>query len=198
MDARTYQHEAARTLISNADVPAFPPRDVAVAWGLVEMARRLGFEIDDVKKEVFHQHGYDATAQGRTIDRTQSLRYLADGVADLLDGIGADVSHIDAAGGLRPFDVRLLWNTMGVLGEGAEIANVVLTQLESGDLDRAALGKEIGDLCWYLAALCTMVDLDFGDVLTANIEKLHRRYPDGWKAKDSQQRDLVREGGGGL
>jgi NTP pyrophosphatase (non-canonical NTP hydrolase) len=118
---------------------------------------------------------------------------MADGLADLIDGIGADTRAIDSAASFRPFDIRLLWNTLGVLGEGAEIANIVLTQLESGDFDKAALAKEIGDLCWYLTALCTMADLDFGAVLAANIAKLKARYPAGWDAVKSQQRDLAAE-----
>lgn len=193
MDASTYQTEAARTLIANADVPPFLPSNVAAAWGLVEIARELGLEIDSVKKAVFHEHGYSAPAQAHTTNVLFRMAHYAHDLGDFLDGEIAHPDQVTAAAGLRAFDVRLLWNTMGVLGEGAEIASLVLTRLESGDFDKRALQKEIGDLCWYLAALCTMADLDFGAVLAANIAKLKARYPEGWSAERSQTRDVAQE-----
>ena len=193
MKASEYQTEAARTLIANDAVPAFPPRDVAVAWGLVEMAQWLGEDIDRVKKAVFHQHGYGEVERCNTIDRLVTLQQQADSTRNLLTGIDADRTRIMDAADLGAFDIRLLWNTLGVLGEGAEIARVILDALSENGYHQDALKKEIGDLCWYLAALCTLFDLDFGDVLAANIAKLKARYPAGWDAERSQQRDVAAE-----
>lgn len=48
--------------------------------------------------------------------------------------------------------------------------------------------KELGDVLWYVAALCTKADLDMGEVMQGNIDKLRRRYPDGFSSEDSKRR----------
>lgn len=187
MNANEYQNEAARTLIDNEDVPTFPARDMAVAWSLVEMAQVLGEEIDRVKKAVFHEHGYEQGARLGTTVALARLAVMGRHTVQLL-GTDPDPSRLTDAAGLSAFEIRMLWNTMGVLGEGAEIADVTLNMLSGNGYNAAALGKEIGDCCWYLAALCTMLDLDLGDVLSANIAKLRQRYPQGWNKEQSIHR----------
>lgn len=53
--------------------------------------------------------------------------------------------------------------------------------------------KELGDLMWYVAALCTIFGFDLEDVMGANIEKLQKRYPNGYTSADSQRRVDVGE-----
>lgn len=90
---------------------------------------------------------------------------------------------------LSPNDFMILWNAIGVAGEAGEIAeHVKKGLLHQHGLDREKLAKEIGDVAWYLAALCTKLGLDFGEVLAANIDKLKTRYPDGYKSGDSVAR----------
>lgn len=48
--------------------------------------------------------------------------------------------------------------------------------------------KELGDVLWYVAALCTKFGFDMGDVMAVNIEKLKKRYPDGYNSRDSVAR----------
>jgi len=68
---------------------------------------------------------------------------------------------------------------LGVAGEAGEVAEVVKKAMaHGGSLD--ALHEEMGDLLWYVAALCTHLGMDLGDVMEANIQKLERRYPDGF------------------
>lgn len=56
-------------------------------------------------------------------------------------------------------------------------------------LDREHLAKELGDVAWYLAEAATALDLDLEDILRANLEKLERRYPDGFSTEKSVGRD---------
>jgi len=51
-------------------------------------------------------------------------------------------------------------------------------------LDIAHLEKEVGDVLWYLSALCNELDIDMETVLDKNTEKLRARYPDGFKRAD--------------
>ena len=45
------------------------------------------------------------------------------------------------------------------------------------------------DVAWYLAEAATALDLDLEDILRANLEKLERRYPDGFSTEKSVGRD---------
>ena len=47
-------------------------------------------------------------------------------------------------------------------------------------LDRERLAKELGDIAWYLAEAATALDLSLEEILKANIEKLKKRYPEGF------------------
>ncbi len=79
---------------------------------------------------------------------------------------------------------------MGLCGESGEATDIVKKHLFHGhELDRDALIKELGDIAWYLAEAATALDITLGDVLSANIEKLKRRYPDGFDTERSKNRE---------
>jgi NTP pyrophosphatase (non-canonical NTP hydrolase) len=46
--------------------------------------------------------------------------------------------------------------------------------------DRESMRGELGDLLWYVAATAEDYGLSLADIAAANIEKLKRRYPDGF------------------
>ena len=45
--------------------------------------------------------------------------------------------------------------------------------------------KELGDLLWFIAEYCSSQDWLLDDVLEMNIEKLKKRYPDGFNSQQS-------------
>jgi NTP pyrophosphatase (non-canonical NTP hydrolase) len=82
-----------------------------------------------------------------------------------------------------------VWNALGVAGEAGELCDLVKKGIfHRHGIDVDKLKKEIGDVCWYLAGLATQFDLDFGEILESNIEKLKRRYPNGFSSDDSKKR----------
>ena len=84
----------------------------------------------------------------------------------------------------------LINGVMGLCGEAGEAIDVVKKHLAQGHpLDREHLAKELGDVAWYLAEAATALDLDLEDILRANLEKLERRYPDGFSTEKSVGRD---------
>lgn len=86
-------------------------------------------------------------------------------------------------------NMMILWNALGLAGEAGEVADMVKKGiLHQHGLFYAKMVKELGDVLWYVAALCTNMDLDMGDVMAANIAKLRERYPDGFKSEDSVAR----------
>lgn len=83
----------------------------------------------------------------------------------------------------------LINSVMGLCGESGEAIDIVKKWLAQGhELDREHLKKELGDIAWYLAEAAFSLDIKLEDVLVANIEKLKKRYPDGFEAKRSIER----------
>ena len=55
-------------------------------------------------------------------------------------------------------------------------------------LDVEKIKGEMGDVCWYLAEIATALNFNFEDVFTGNIEKLSKRYPEGFDKERSIHR----------
>lgn len=82
---------------------------------------------------------------------------------------------------------------MGLCGESGEVIDLVKKHLAQGhELDREKMINELGDVAWYLAECAAALDADLNEVFEKNIEKLRRRYPDGFDAKRSIERDVKR------
>jgi NTP pyrophosphatase (non-canonical NTP hydrolase) len=92
-------------------------------------------------------------------------------------------------------DMMLVWNAIGLAGEAGEVCEHIKKGVfHQHGIDRDKMRKELGDVLWYVAALCTKLELDMGDVMAANIEKLMARYPDGYNPADSMaRRDTAQE-----
>jgi NTP pyrophosphatase (non-canonical NTP hydrolase) len=83
----------------------------------------------------------------------------------------------------------LINGVMGLCGESGEAIDIVKKWLAQGhELDKEKLAKELGDICWYLAETATALGLSLEDIMAANIEKLRRRYPEGFDAQKSINR----------
>lgn len=77
----------------------------------------------------------------------------------------------------------------GLSGEVGEISSLFQKVYQGHDLNESDLRKEIGDVAWMLAELCTAYGWDMEQVFIENIEKLRARYPKGF----SEERSLHRE-----
>lgn len=85
--------------------------------------------------------------------------------------------------------IMIVWCAVGLAGETGEVLEHVKKGIfHQHGLDREKMRKELGDVLWYVAGLCSTLGLDLGDVMGANIEKLRTRYPDGYSSADSQRR----------
>jgi NTP pyrophosphatase (non-canonical NTP hydrolase) len=97
---------------------------------------------------------------------------------------------IDAPGfAISDQDIMILWNAIGLGGEAGEVLDLCKKGiLHQHGLNRDELRKELGDVLWYVAALCSTAGIDMGDVMQHNIDKLRTRYPEGYTSADSQRR----------
>jgi len=84
----------------------------------------------------------------------------------------------------------LINGVMGLCGESGEAIDIVKKHLAQGhELDREKLIKELGDIAWYLAEMATVLDIELEEVLERNIEKLKKRYPEGFDKSKSINRE---------
>jgi|SRR5690554_2281702 len=73
---------------------------------------------------------------------------------------------------------------LGLAGEAGEVCEHI-KKIERDDAGiitrkrRHALKKEIGDVLWYIATLCTELDLSMADVAQGNLDKLADRHARG-------------------
>ena len=80
----------------------------------------------------------------------------------------------------------LINGVMGLCGESGEAIDIVKKWLAQGhELDKEKLAGELGDVAWYLAETATALDLNLEDIFEANIEKLRKRYPQGFDSRRS-------------
>lgn len=94
------------------------------------------------------------------------------------------------AGNHGDFDRTLMYTALGLNGEAGEVAEHIKKALFHGhDLDRETLKKELGDVLWYLAVMAHTLDLPLEDIARHNIEKLARRYPEGFSEERSRHRN---------
>ena len=85
-----------------------------------------------------------------------------------------------------PPEELLLNSVMGLCGEAGEAIDLVKRHRFHGHpLDREALIKELGDVAWYLAEAAQALGIPLEEILAANIEKLRKRYPDGFAVERS-------------
>ena len=88
-------------------------------------------------------------------------------------------------------DRELLINSvMGLCGESGEVIDLVKKHVSHGHpLNREKLIDELGDVAWYLAECATVLDVTLEEVLERNIEKLKKRYPEGFSTERSINRE---------
>ena len=84
----------------------------------------------------------------------------------------------------------LINGVMGLCGESGEVIDIVKKHLAQGhELNREKIIDELGDVAWYIAEIATVLDVPLEDILTRNIEKLKRRFPDGFSTEKSINRE---------
>lgn len=89
----------------------------------------------------------------------------------------------------RTHEQQLANAALGLTGEAGEVAEVIKKHLfHATPLDQDALAKELGDCLWYIGAFATVLGLSMDDIAQRNIDKLRKRYPEGFDTERSRNR----------
>lgn len=76
----------------------------------------------------------------------------------------------------------------GLASETGEIHSLFQHMYQGKSVDKDKVVDECGDLCWFLCELLDTFHVDFSDVLKYNIDKLKKRFPNGFDAERSDKR----------
>tara|TARA_Y100000592_G_scaffold9055_1_gene12681 strand:- start:363 stop:761 length:399 start_codon:yes stop_codon:yes gene_type:complete len=89
---------------------------------------------------------------------------------------------------------RLLTSSVGMLaesGEFAEISKKIIFQgKEFNEEERFHMKRELGDILWYWVQGCIALGFEPEDVMQENINKLEKRYPNGFDVHRSENREV--------
>lgn len=78
---------------------------------------------------------------------------------------------------------------LGFAGESGEVCDLIKKYAgHNHELDRQKLMKEIGDVVWYVAVLANALGFKLSEVAQANVDKLKKRYPNGFDSEASKNR----------
>lgn len=81
---------------------------------------------------------------------------------------------------IYPSSMKVVYPTLGLCGETGEVAEKIKKSFRdnidlTAPLEQAHLMKELGDVLWYIAALCSDLGISLDDVAKMNYEKLTSR-----------------------
>ena len=89
-----------------------------------------------------------------------------------------------------PKDEVLINGVMGLCGESGEVIDLVKKYLYQGhELDKEKISKELGDVMWYVAEICEALNISLDEVMQGNIDKLQKRFKDGFTTSESINRE---------
>ena len=87
-------------------------------------------------------------------------------------------------------DKLVLNGVLGLNGEAGEVADHIKKHLFQGhEFDKENLVQELGDMCWYIAIMAEGLGYDLESIMRMNIDKLKKRYPNGFEVSRSLNRE---------
>lgn len=87
-------------------------------------------------------------------------------------------------------DKDLMLNAaLGATGEAGELADAIKKHIyHNHPLAPENVAKELGDMMWYISLMAEVFGYTLQEVAEMNIEKLRKRYPEGFSSVDSIKR----------
>lgn len=90
---------------------------------------------------------------------------------------------------------NLALGALGITGEAGEVADYIKKILyHNHEMSVEKLALELGDVLWYISYLSSVIGYDLDEIAQMNINKLKKRYPDGWDPDKSINRSLDGDG----
>lgn len=77
---------------------------------------------------------------------------------------------------------ELSWAVLGLNSEAGEVAGELEKMWRKGEYILSRQDKildELGDVLWYIAAICNIYNVDIITLMQANVDKLEKRHAEG-------------------
>lgn len=88
------------------------------------------------------------------------------------------------------YDEQLVNCVFGLCGETGEVADhIKKSKFQGHELDVNHIIEELGDVMFYICWMCNLIGVDFSEICYSNMEKLTKRYPKGFDAERSINRE---------
>ena len=88
----------------------------------------------------------------------------------------------------RP-EQNLINGCLGLAGEAGEVCDIVKKYMFQGhNLETQKVVDELSDVLWYVALTAQGIGCDLDSIMEHNINKLKKRYPNGFEAERSINR----------
>lgn len=129
-------------------------------------------------------------AQEEAIDMLKYLEHLKQVSNDGITANDYQRAALRTASGMNYKNHGMLMNgILGLCGETGEVADLVKKATFQGhELDKERVAEELGDVAWYLAVAAYAIGYNLGCIFQMNVEKLKKRYPDGFDKNRSINR----------
>lgn len=76
----------------------------------------------------------------------------------------------------------------GLASEVGELQGLFQKAYQGHPLDESHAQKELSDVMWFVAEICTAMGWNLSEIMELNIEKLKARYPEGFDPNKSMSR----------
>lgn len=75
---------------------------------------------------------------------------------------------------------EILHWVIGLTEEAGEVASLIKHKyFHNEDIFDTKIAEELGDVLWYVSAMCTVLDISLADIARINLAKLRARFADG-------------------
>jgi NTP pyrophosphatase (non-canonical NTP hydrolase) len=76
---------------------------------------------------------------------------------------------------------------LGLIGEAGDAIGCIKKTYSQGEDQVQGIRENLGDIMWYIAMICNYYDWDMNDVLKENVDKLKKRYPNGFTEENARR-----------
>lgn len=128
--------------------------------------------------------------QEELVDGLQYCEHIKAALSDSLSANDYQRAAMRTAGEYSA-PIEMLRNAVyGLNGEAGEVIDLLKKhEFQGHQLDRDKLIDELGDVLWYASLMATATGTTLEEVMRRNIDKLMKRYPDGFDKDRSINRE---------